>query len=104
MPGAPVLPGVQPSADWRVVAPGYFETMGIPLRGRDFTEADGPDDPPVIVVSEALARQYWPNEDPIGKTIVPGSLGNRARTVIGVAGDVQRKAAAIEERDMRLRA
>jgi putative ABC transport system permease protein len=89
VPGAPVLPGVQPSADWRVVTPGYFETMGIPLKGRDFTEADGPDASPVIIVTEALARQYWPNEDAIGKTIVPGSLGNRERTVIGVAGDVR---------------
>jgi putative ABC transport system permease protein len=89
VPGTPVLPGVQPSADWRVVTPGYFETMGIPLRGRDFTEIDGPDAPPVVVVSEALVRQYWPNEDPIGKTIVPSSLGSRERTVIGVAGDVR---------------
>jgi putative ABC transport system permease protein len=87
--GAPELPGVQPSADWRVVTPGYFATMGIPLRGRDFTEADGPDAPAVIIVSEALARLYWPNEDPIGKTIVPRSLGNLPRTVIGVAGDLR---------------
>jgi predicted permease len=89
VPGTPVVPGVQPSADWRVVTPGYFETMGIPLRGRDFTEADGPDAPPVVIVSEALARQHWPNADPIGKTIVPSSLGNRERSVIGVAGDVR---------------
>ena len=89
VPGAPILPGVQPSADWRVVTPGYFDTMGILLRGRDFTEADGPDAPPVMIVSEALARQYWPDDDAIGKTIVPSSLGNRERTVIGVAGDVR---------------
>ena len=89
VPGAPDLAGVQRSAGWRVVMPGYFEAMGIPLRGRDFTAADGPDAPPVIIVSEALARQYWPNQDPIGKTIVPSSLGNRERTVIGVAGDVR---------------
>jgi putative ABC transport system permease protein len=63
--------------------------MGIPLRGRDFTEADVADAPPVIIVSEALARRYWPNEDPIGKTVVPSSLGNRPRTVIGVAGDLR---------------
>jgi putative ABC transport system permease protein len=81
--------GVQPSADWRVVTPGYFETMGISLRGRDFTEADGPEGPPTIIISEALARLYWPNEDPLGKTITPRSLGNRTRTIIGVAGDVR---------------
>jgi putative ABC transport system permease protein len=56
VPGATVTPGVQPSADWRVVTPGYFATMGIPLRGRDFTEGDGANAPPVIIVSEALAR------------------------------------------------
>jgi len=89
VPGAPAVPGVQASADWRVVTPGYFAAMGIPLRGRDFTEADGPDAPPVIIVSEALARQHWPSEDPVGKTIIPGSFGNRERTVIGVAGDVR---------------
>ena len=89
VPGATPTPGVQPSADWRVVTPGYFATMGIPLRGRDFTEADGADAPPVIIVSEALARLYWPNEDAVGKTIVPRSLGNRPRTVIGVAGDLR---------------
>jgi putative ABC transport system permease protein len=89
VPGAPEQAGVQPSADWRVVTPGYFATMGIPLRGRDFTEADGPDSPAVIVISEALARLYWPYEDPIGKTIVPRTLGNLPRTVIGVAGDVR---------------
>ena len=90
VPGAPVIPGVQPSANWRVVTPGYFATMGIALRGRDFTEADGPDAPPVIIVSEALARLYWPNDDPVGKMIVVRSLGDRARTVIGVAGDLRR--------------
>ena len=72
-----------------MVTPGFFATMGIPLRGRDFTDADGPDGPPIIIVSEALARLYWPNEDPLGKTIIPRSLGNRARTVIGVAGDLR---------------
>jgi putative ABC transport system permease protein len=90
VPGAPPIAGVQLSANWRVVTPGYFATMGIPLRGRDFTEADGPDAPPVIVISEALARLYWPNDDPLGKTIVVRSLGNRARTVIAIAGDVRR--------------
>jgi putative ABC transport system permease protein len=89
VPGAASIPGVKPSADWRVVTPGYFATMGIPLRGRDFTAADGPDGPPVIIVSEALARLYWPNEDPIGKTIIPSSLGNRTRSVIGVVGDLR---------------
>jgi putative ABC transport system permease protein len=72
-----------------VVTPGYFRTMGIPLRGRDFTEADGPDGQPTIIVSEALARLYWPNEDALGRTIVPRTLGSRPRTIVGVVGDVR---------------
>ena len=51
-----------------MAAPGYFKTMGIPVkRGRDFTERDAFSAPPVLIVNEALARQYFPNEDPIGK-------------------------------------
>ncbi len=89
VPGAASIPGVQPSADWRVVTPGYFATMGIPLRGRDFTEADGANAPPVIIVSEALARLYWPNEDADRQDDRAASLGNSPRTVIGVAGDLR---------------
>ena len=89
VPGAAVAPGVQPSADWRVVMPGYFKAMGIPLRGREFTEADGIGAPPMLIVSEALARTYWPGEDAIGKSITPRSLGNRTHTIIGVAGDLR---------------
>ena len=89
VPGAAVTPGVQPSAVWRVAMPGYFKTMGIPLRGREFTEADGIGAPPMLIVSEALARTYWPGEDAIGKTITPSSLGNRPHTIVGVAGDLR---------------
>jgi putative ABC transport system permease protein len=89
VPGVVPPAGTQPSAGWRVVTPGYFRTMGIPLRGRDFTEADGPDGQPTIIVSEALARLYWPNEDALGRTIVPRTLGSRPRTIVGVVGDVR---------------
>jgi predicted permease len=50
------------------VEPGYFETMGIPLkRGRDFTPGDHPDSPRVVVINETMARQFWPEQDAIGK-------------------------------------
>jgi predicted permease len=51
--------------------PGYFQTMGVPmLRGRDFAESDNANSPKVVIVNEALARAFWPNEDPIGKLLI----------------------------------
>jgi len=50
------------------VSPGYFGAMGVPLlRGRDFTEEDRPDTPNVAIISENLAKQYFPGQDPIGQ-------------------------------------
>jgi predicted permease len=89
IPSQPIPAGVQPSADWRIVTPGYFATMGIALRGRDFSDADPPDAGPFIIVSESLARRHWPNDDAIGKRIITRSLDNQARTIIGVANDVR---------------
>ena len=81
--------GEQLSADWRLVSPGYFATMGIPLRGRDFTTTDGPDTLNVAIISELAAQMYWPGEDPIGKTVGIGSFGSEPHTIIGVAGNVR---------------
>jgi putative ABC transport system permease protein len=83
------------------VSPGYFEAMDIPvLIGRTFTEADGPDDAPVVVVSELFAERNFPGEDPLGQTILMGSGermqggdvvadGEEEMTVVGVVGDVR---------------
>ena len=81
-------PGEQLSADWRLVSPGYFAAMGIPLRGRDFTPSDRPDNP-VTIISEAMARRFWPNEDPLGRTVILRSFGEKPLTIIGIAGDVR---------------
>jgi putative ABC transport system permease protein len=71
----------------RFVTPGYFATMGIPLRrGRDVSERDGTDQPWVAVVSESFVQRYWPGQDPIGKRF---SFGPGDRTVVGVVGDVR---------------
>jgi predicted permease len=68
------------------VTPGYFRAMGIPLRrGREFSPHDGPEAPRVILVNEALVRQCFPNEDPIGRTTDRG-------VIIGVVGDVRQAA------------
>ncbi len=81
--------GSSSSADWRIVSPGYFRTMGIPLRGREFDERDSEDSQPVTIISEEMARRYWPDEDPIGKPVMLLSLGRKTYTIVGVAGDVR---------------
>jgi len=95
---APVAPGKEPVARWRMTTPGYFRTMGIPLlSGRDFTDQDTPTSDGVAIISQAMARQYWPHEDPIGKVIRPGYPGvSKLCTIVGVVGDV-RQWLAIDE-------
>ena len=82
-------------ADWR-----YMQTMGIAVKkGRGFTAADGPDTEGVAVINEALARRYWPGQDPVGqhiKLIFPAARApwdaearNGSLTVVGIASDVR---------------
>jgi putative ABC transport system permease protein len=86
----PADPKVRPSAAFFSVSPDYFKTMGIPLlRGRAFTERDDEKAPVVAVVSETMARRYWPNEDPIGKRLTIGVDKLGAREVVGIVGDVK---------------
>ena len=67
----------------------YFKVMHIPiLEGRGFTDSDGEKSPPVVIVSAATARKYWPGENPIGKHIRP-VWDDAWRTVVGVAADVR---------------
>ncbi|MPY89149.1 MAG: FtsX-like permease family protein [Luteitalea sp.] len=80
----------------RLVSPGYLQTMRIPLReGRDFTDRDRRGAQKVMIVSEALARQAWPNESAIGKRIACCEAGPRGlrdpvfKVVVGVAADVR---------------
>ena len=76
-----------------VVVPGYFDTIGIPIvRGRQFTVADQPGSPRVVIVSQSYVNRYWPHEDPIGKTVWLGCDPKQPRDmaeVIGVAKDAQ---------------
>jgi len=92
--GRQVPEGAEPAAGFQVVDPEYFRTLGIPLRrGRFFTDADGADAPLVVLVNEALARQNWPGEDPIGRRVSYGQLDGGDTpwvTIIGVVGDVHR--------------
>jgi predicted permease len=78
-------------ADFGVATDGYFQVLGIPLiRGRIFDEHDGPDSPHVAVISESLARDRWPGQDPIGHTIEFGNMDGDLRllTVVGIVGDI----------------
>jgi len=82
--------GARESADWRLVSPGYFAAMGIPLRsGRDFGMGDRLTTAPVAIVSEALAGRLWPGEDALGRTVTLHSFGEEPFTVIGIVGDVR---------------
>ncbi len=80
VPGYEPSPDEQMSIDYNIVGPGYFEAMGIPVRGREFTEADEVEAPGVIVVNEHFARRFWPGEDPVGKIVRVGG----ERSVVGV--------------------
>jgi putative ABC transport system permease protein len=92
-PGRTLAAGVPSTADWRLVSPGYFKSMNIPLRGRDFDDRDvGTDGKPaqlVTIISKEMARRYWPDEDPIGRTVILHSFDPNPHTIIGVAGDVR---------------
>ena len=96
-PEAPVQ-GLSPQA--RSVTPGYFEAMGVPLiRGRWFDARDQLDSPLVVIVSDTMARRYWPGEDTVGRRLtfnagIPADQrqdvgGAGSREVVGVVGDVK---------------
>ena len=82
------------NADQRVVAGHYFETMQIPLlKGRFFNDDDTADKPPVVIVDDYMAKQLWPNQDPIGKRISFADLKSPPvwATVVGVVGRIKQE-------------
>ncbi|MGH9768528.1 MAG: FtsX-like permease family protein, partial [Blastocatellia bacterium] len=79
-------------AAWQSVMPNYFRTLGIPfVAGRDFTEQGAGGASSEAVINEAMARRYFPNEDPIGKRISLGAPGPPWLTVVGVVKDVPQR-------------
>ena len=79
--------GEEPQADFRFATPDYFKTMRIPLkRGRLFTDFDGPESAPVIIINDTMASQMFAGEDPIGQRLL---LYGKAREIIGVIGSVK---------------
>ncbi|HLK35093.1 MAG TPA: ABC transporter permease, partial [Terriglobales bacterium] len=92
--GRPSPPGQHPLADVAIASPGYFHTMGIALeRGRDFSVRDTSSSPPVVIITQSFARQYFPDQDPIGKRIQPGiGKGEQKpamREIVGVVADTK---------------
>jgi predicted permease len=84
-----------PHGDVRVVSPGYFEALHVPLRtGRLFSDQDRAETGLVAVIDENLARQYWPGESPLGKHIRGGVRGGEWATVVGVVGHVRHSSLA----------
>ena len=88
--GQPEIPlGQRPFIDIEAISPRWFETVRVPLReGRAFTNADQAQAPPVIVVNETFARQYWPRQNAVGKHVVIGRRPQPAE-VVGVAADIK---------------
>jgi putative ABC transport system permease protein len=95
--GRPMAPKDHPSADFFTTGVGYFRTMGIPIiKGRDFDDRDKHGSTPVTIITEAFARQFFPNEDPLGKRIRPGistydDERSVMREIVGVVADVRNR-------------
>jgi predicted permease len=80
----------QPEVSVRVATPGYIQTMRIPLlQGRNINTSDTPDSASVVVISQSLAKQLWPNQNPIGRHLKLSFFPDKDREVVGVVGDVK---------------
>ena len=80
----------QPEVDVRLISPGYMSAMRTPiLRGRDFNDQDVAGRPAAILISESMARRFWPNEDAIGKRLTMTFFPDQVRQVVGIVGDVK---------------
>jgi putative ABC transport system permease protein len=89
--GRPVVAmSEQPEVDVRLISPGYMQTLRIPiLRGRDINEGDVAGRPAVVLISQAMAQQFWPGEDAIGKHLTMTFFPGVSREVVGIVADVK---------------
>jgi len=95
----PLPPGQFLDAVLRAADPGYFQTMGIPLRhGRTFAPMERLDGAPVVIISESMARQFFRGEDPLGQRLNFG--GDHNYEIVGIVGDVRKELAAEPEPTM----
>ncbi len=80
----------QPEVSVRVATPGYIQAMRIPLlQGRNISASDTADSAPVVVISQSMAKQLWPNQNPIGRHLKLSFYPDKDREVVGVVGDVK---------------
>lgn len=85
---SPFPDGAQPAINYTFVSPGYFETLGIDLiDGRTFTPADRVDSEPVTIISEAFARQFFPDGDAVGRRVFLGFNTQTPRRIVGIVRD-----------------
>lgn len=99
-PAGASLPAASYGAFRYAVSPGYIETMRIPLkRGRTLDDRDGPGAPRAALISEALARRRFGNDDPIGQTLKIGPMESPTYTIVGIVGDVRQLSLALNEGD-----
>ncbi|HEY7474039.1 MAG TPA: ADOP family duplicated permease, partial [Vicinamibacterales bacterium] len=83
-------PGSEPRIGYQIVTPGWFDTLGLRLHGRDFTSADDGAGGQVVIVNETLARSAWPGEDAVGRRLRKGrNPANPWMTVVGVVSDLR---------------
>jgi len=100
--GREVSPGERPEIDFRRASTGYFQTMGIPLlSGRLVTEQDVANNTGSVLINEAMAKRFWPGEDPVGRRIsTANSTGQQTQwqTIVGVVGSVRHLGLDVEPR------
>ena len=100
--GRQVPAGERPEIDFRRASTGYFQTMGIPLlAGRLVTEQDVTNNTGAVVINEAMAKRYWPGEDPVGKrisTAISNGQQTNWQTIVGVVGSVRHLGLDVEPR------
>jgi len=90
IPGRVAQPGESaPFVNYQFVSPSYFGTLGTPLRGRDVTNSDTLDGMRVTIINSAMAKKFWPGEDPIGKQVGVEATRYPVRTIVGVVADIK---------------
>src|SRR5437667_116590 len=89
--GQPVVPMAdQPEVDVRLISSGYLRALRVPLlSGRDISDSDVVGRTPVALVSESMAKRFWPNQDPLGKHLTLTVFPNEVREAVGIIGDVK---------------